>query len=179
MELGAVRRLYAESAAVVIPLAYQAFRMGYYALLVPNTGLAKAGGSSWWSQGFTYLWNFAAPYTLWLPLLLAVPFVAMPASQWHRFYPKTVAAPPELLFDLLSDLPNYGRWLPPSEQYAGTTDVEPYPVRSGSRYHDGKPDEPGKDWWGSVVGFQRPGEHARRPHRAHCVRAGRPDTDLE
>ena len=24
--------------------------------------------SSWWSQGATYLWNFVAPYTLWLPL---------------------------------------------------------------------------------------------------------------
>jgi Polyketide cyclase / dehydrase and lipid transport len=81
----------------------------------------------------------------------------MSASQWHRFYTSAVAAPPELLFDLLADLPNYGRWLPPSQQYAGTTDVEPYPVRVGSRYHDGKPDEPGKDWWGSVVGFQRPG----------------------
>ena len=27
----------------------------------------------------------------------------------------------------------------------------------GIRYHDGKPDEPGKDWWGNVTGFQPPG----------------------
>jgi Polyketide cyclase / dehydrase and lipid transport len=81
----------------------------------------------------------------------------MSKSQWHRFYTATVAAPSELLFDLLSDMPNYGRWLPSSGQFAQTTDVEPYPVRSGSRYHDGKPGLPGKDWWGAVTGFQPPG----------------------
>ena len=54
--------------------------MGYYALLVPNTGLAKAGAAAWWSQGFTDLWNFAAPYALWLPLLLAVPFCSFRPS---------------------------------------------------------------------------------------------------
>jgi arabinofuranosyltransferase len=69
-------------AAVALPVLYEIFRMGYYALLVPNTGLAKAGGSAWWTQGFTYLWNFVAPYTLWLPLLLAVPFLVSRASTW-------------------------------------------------------------------------------------------------
>jgi hypothetical protein len=54
-------------------------------------------------------------------------------------------------------MPNYGSWLPSSEQFARTTDVEPYPVQLGSRYHDGKPDKPGKDWWGTVTGFQPPG----------------------
>ena len=81
----------------------------------------------------------------------------MAASQWHKLYSTTVAAPPELLFRLLSDLPNYGDWLPGSGQFGRTTDVEPYPVRQGTRYHDGKPDEPGKDWWGTVTGFQPPG----------------------
>jgi len=81
----------------------------------------------------------------------------MAASHWHKFYSATVAAPPEVLFRLLSDLPNYGDWLPGSGQFGHTTDVEPYPVRLGTRYHDGKPDEPGKDWWGTVTGFQPPG----------------------
>jgi hypothetical protein len=72
-------------------------------------------------------------------------------------YTAKVAASPELLFGLLSDMPNYDRWLPPSGQFASTTDVEPYPVRLGSRYRDGKPDEPGKDWRGEVTGFQPPG----------------------
>jgi hypothetical protein len=81
----------------------------------------------------------------------------MATSQWHKFYSSLVAAPPAILFGLLSDMPNYGRWLPGSAQFAETTDVEPYPVRLGSRYHDGKPGEPGKGWWGTVTGFQPPG----------------------
>jgi hypothetical protein len=78
-------------------------------------------------------------------------------SQWHKLYTSEVAAPGALLFRLLSDLPNYGDWLPGSSQYGATTDVEPYPVQLGTRYHDGKPSEPGKDWWGLVTGFQPPG----------------------
>jgi Polyketide cyclase / dehydrase and lipid transport len=81
----------------------------------------------------------------------------MARSQWHKFYTSTVAAPAELLFRLLSDLPNYGDWLPWSGQFGRTKDVEPYPVRRGTRYHDGKPDQPGRDWWGTVTGFQPPG----------------------
>lgn len=81
----------------------------------------------------------------------------MASSRWHKIYVTTIAAPPDLLFGLLSDMPNYGVWLPGSGQYGRTTDVEPYPVRLGTRYHDGKPDEPGKDWWGTVTGFQPPG----------------------
>lgn len=72
------------AAGLALPVAFELFRMGYYALVVPNTGLAKAGGSGWWSQGFTYLWNFVAPYTLWFPLALAVPFVVVPARAWWR-----------------------------------------------------------------------------------------------
>ncbi|HEX4467592.1 MAG TPA: SRPBCC family protein [Solirubrobacteraceae bacterium] len=81
----------------------------------------------------------------------------MSRSQWHKFYSSSVAAPPELLFELLADMPNYGRWLPASEQFGRTTDVAPYPVQLGSKYHDGKPNERGKDWWGTVIGFQPPG----------------------
>ena len=65
-------------------------------------------------------------------------------SQWHKFYTSSVNAPAEVLFRLLSDLPNYGDWLPGSAAFGRTTDVTPYPVRRGSRYHDGKPNEPGK-----------------------------------
>lgn len=54
-------------------------------------------------------------------------------------------------------MPHYGRWLPGSGQFGSTTDVQPYPVQLGSRYHDGKPDQPGKAWWGTVTGFQPPG----------------------
>ncbi len=90
----------------------------------------------------------------------------MARSQWHKFYAASIAAPPEELFRLLSDLPNYADWLPGSAAYGRTTDVEPYPVRQGTRYHDGKPGEPGRDWWGTVTGFRPPGsvdfQHAIR-----------------
>jgi uncharacterized protein YndB with AHSA1/START domain len=76
---------------------------------------------------------------------------------WHKLYSNKVAAPPAILFALLSDMPNYARWLPSSKQFGETTEVEPYPVRLGSRYHDGKPGQAGNDWWGTVTGFQPPG----------------------
>jgi hypothetical protein len=81
----------------------------------------------------------------------------MATSRWHKLYSSRVAASPAILFELLSDMPNYRRWLAASTTFARTTDVEPYPVQLGSRYRDGKPDEPGKDWWGTVTGFQPPG----------------------
>jgi uncharacterized protein YndB with AHSA1/START domain len=81
----------------------------------------------------------------------------MPTSQWHKLYTGHVAAPPSTLFALLADMPHYRRWLPGSAQFGETTDVEPYPVRLGTRYHDGKPDQPGQDWWGTVTGYQPPG----------------------
>jgi uncharacterized protein YndB with AHSA1/START domain len=79
------------------------------------------------------------------------------SSRWHKLYRSTVDAPPEVLFRLLSDMPSYGDWLPGSEQFGSTTEVEPYPVGLGSRYQDGQPDRPGKSWWGTVTGFQPPG----------------------
>jgi hypothetical protein len=81
----------------------------------------------------------------------------MATSRWHKFYRQNVAAPPAVLFELLSDMPNYQRWLPGSSQFSETTDVEPYPVELGSRYHDGKPGQSGKSWRGTVTGFQCPG----------------------
>ena len=51
-------------------------------------------------------------------------------------------------------LPVNGR--SPSELYGDTIDVEPYPVRLGTRYHDGKPASDGKHWWGTVTAFNAP-----------------------
>jgi uncharacterized protein YndB with AHSA1/START domain len=81
----------------------------------------------------------------------------MGTSRWHKLYSQRVSAPPDAVFALLSDLPSYPDWLPGSSQYEGTTEVEPYPVRLGTRYHDGKPGQKGKHWWGTVTGFQPPG----------------------
>lgn len=80
----------------------------------------------------------------------------MSRSHWHKFYAAPIAAPAQVLFDLLADMPNYGRWLPGSDHFGRTADVEPYPVRLGTRYRDGKPDS-GEGWWGTVTGYQPPG----------------------
>ncbi|MCU1371166.1 MAG: putative permease, partial [Ilumatobacteraceae bacterium] len=59
-------------------VAYQVFRMGYYALLLPNTALAKLGGPLGSSLGFHYLNSFVHPFVLWLPLgLLALLLVVL------------------------------------------------------------------------------------------------------
>ena len=53
-----------------VPLAYQVFRMGYYANVVPNTALAKNATDSNWDRGIGYLANFVGPYRLAVPALL-------------------------------------------------------------------------------------------------------------
>ncbi|WP_237341615.1 flagellar motor control protein ZomB [Williamsia soli] len=58
--------------AAFVPVAYQIFRMGYYALLVPNTAVAKDASGSKFDQGLTYLGNMFSPYFLILPLIIAV-----------------------------------------------------------------------------------------------------------
>jgi arabinofuranosyltransferase len=57
------------AAALALPLAYQIFRMGYYAALVPNPAFAKEASASYWSQGWRYLLDFLQPYWLLVPLL--------------------------------------------------------------------------------------------------------------
>ncbi len=82
---GVFRRYVAPvAAATALPVLYEVWRMAYFALVVSNTALAKSAGASWWSQGFTYVWNFVSPYTLWVPIVLAVPLVALTARRWWR-----------------------------------------------------------------------------------------------
>jgi len=49
-------------------LAYQLFRMGYFASVVPNTALAKRAFELSWGQGRHYLWNTLGVYWLLVPL---------------------------------------------------------------------------------------------------------------
>ncbi|MFB8278012.1 flagellar motor control protein ZomB [Nocardia colli] len=62
------RALVAATAGLV-PVAYQIWRMGYYALPYPNTAVAKDAGGAKWRQGLVYLWNLIGPYWLWVPLM--------------------------------------------------------------------------------------------------------------
>ena len=66
--------------ASVLPVGYEIFRMAYFGLLVPNTGLVKSATSLWWSQGFAYLLNLFNPYWLWIPVAILI------AVQLHRAY---------------------------------------------------------------------------------------------
>ena len=56
--------------AVVVPLAYEVFRAGYYGLLVPSTALAKEASNVRWQQGMHYLVDLVDPYLLWIPLVV-------------------------------------------------------------------------------------------------------------
>jgi arabinofuranosyltransferase len=55
--------------AALLPVAYEIFRMGYFAVLEPNTALAKEAGSAEWVRGLRYLKDFVAPYVLFVPVL--------------------------------------------------------------------------------------------------------------
>jgi arabinofuranosyltransferase len=67
---GRRRRVLIVVAGGLLPVAYQIFRMGYYALLFPGTALAKDAAGDKWSQGVIYLSNFNRPYALWVPAVL-------------------------------------------------------------------------------------------------------------
>jgi arabinofuranosyltransferase len=65
------RRIVFDVVAIfALPLAYQIFRMGYYAMLVPTTALAKDAGGLHFGQGWEYARNFIGPYRLWLTAIL-------------------------------------------------------------------------------------------------------------
>ena len=69
---GRRRRLLIVVAGGLLPVAYQVFRMGYYALVVPGTAVAKDASGAKWSQGLVYLGNFNGPYLLWIPAVLLI-----------------------------------------------------------------------------------------------------------
>lgn len=57
----------------------------------------------------------------------------------HPRFTALIDGSPEIIFDLLADMPNYGRWLPGSDAFGGTSDVSPYPVCLGTTYLDAGP----------------------------------------
>jgi uncharacterized protein YndB with AHSA1/START domain len=60
-------------------------------------------------------------------------------SSTHPRFTIRIGGPPETIFELVADMPNYGRWLPGSDAFGGTTEVVPYPVRLGTTYLDAGP----------------------------------------
>lgn len=60
------------AAAGALPVAYQLFRMAYFAALVPNTAFAKEGSASRWDVGWSYAGDFTGTWRLWWPALAVV-----------------------------------------------------------------------------------------------------------
>jgi hypothetical protein len=71
----------------------------------------------------------------------------------HPRFTAQIDGAPETVFELVADMPNYGRWLPLSDAFGGTTKVTPYPVCLGTTYLDAGPagERPGR-----VTAFDRP-----------------------
>jgi arabinofuranosyltransferase len=64
----APRPLALTAAAFALPLAYELFRMGYYAALIPNPDVAREPAGLYLSQGGRYLWDLVGTYWLFVPL---------------------------------------------------------------------------------------------------------------
>jgi len=91
------RRAACLGAAVALPAAYEIFRMGYFAALVPNTAIAKEASLSYWSQGIAYLVDFVQPYKLVAALALFAAAIAALCErliQRGRTWPVLIAAAP-------------------------------------------------------------------------------------
>jgi arabinofuranosyltransferase len=82
-EARAGRLIRAAAACLVVPLAYEVFRMGYYAALVPNTAFAKEAGLVFWSRGWGYFRDAVDTYALWLPLSVLPWVLIASARRWH------------------------------------------------------------------------------------------------
>lgn len=60
-------------------------------------------------------------------------------STSHPRFTVRIEGSRETIFEVIADMPNYGRWLPGSDAFGGTTQVSPYPVRLGTTYLDAGP----------------------------------------
>ena len=76
--------------AAAVPFCYQIWRMGYYGLPYPNTAVAKDAGGAKWGQGFTYLWDLAGPYYLYVPLVVLL-IAGLVAARSYRVHPVAVS----------------------------------------------------------------------------------------
>ena len=54
--------------SMILPGAYQVFRMAFFGILVPNTALTKSASGARWDRGMVYLQNLMLPYFL-LPVI--------------------------------------------------------------------------------------------------------------
>ncbi|HEV3449892.1 MAG TPA: hypothetical protein VG869_01685 [Acidimicrobiia bacterium] len=79
------RRAALVAAGLALPVAYEAFRVSYYAALVPNTAIAKEPTMAEWGRGVHYVWDTVGPYRLWLPIAVVVTVGLAPTIRgWCR-----------------------------------------------------------------------------------------------
>jgi arabinofuranosyltransferase len=96
------RRIVFDLVAIfAVPVAYEIFRMGYYASVVPNTALAKDAGGLHWSQGWTYFDDFVSPYRLWVTAALVLATIVF--SQFTRPDRRVAIATAAILAAVLVD----------------------------------------------------------------------------
>ena len=69
--------------ALALPVAYQIFRMGYFAALAPNTALAKEASLTRIDQGLRYLDDFVSHYWLVVPLAISA-VVGVAIAPWRE-----------------------------------------------------------------------------------------------
>ncbi len=74
---GRRHRLTRLGAYLALPVAYQIFRMGFFATLVPNTALAKDATDTLWGRGLRYFGNFAGAYALVVPAVALIALVVI------------------------------------------------------------------------------------------------------
>ncbi len=70
--------------AAALPLAYQIFRMGYYAAWVSNTAIAKEASAAYWSQGWRYAADLFSTYRLEPLVAAALIWLGLSLSQRVR-----------------------------------------------------------------------------------------------
>ncbi len=81
---GLGRRALLLTTALLLPLAYQVFRTGYFASLVPNTALAKEASLAAWGRGWRYFVDFERPYQLWIPVIVLCAVEVVIARRFWR-----------------------------------------------------------------------------------------------
>lgn len=90
------------TAAAVIPVAYQIFRMAYFGILVPNTALAKEAGSPRLGAGLEYAADLVTTYALWFPLGLLIAAVVPTALRHIKTQSRTDIRTPVVLATLVA-----------------------------------------------------------------------------
>jgi arabinofuranosyltransferase len=77
-------RLALVGAAFLPAVAYQIFRMGYFAALVANPAIAKEAARADWTRGWMYLRDFVGVYRLWVPVVTLIAWLAITARGWRH-----------------------------------------------------------------------------------------------